>query len=179
MASAAFSGMVGCKTLMPEKKHAPIAAIPVVAKDQSRTSEDSLLMSMERTPCFGLCPTYKIEIYKKGFVLYRGYTYVENKGIYSTHLSAEDVKKLTDYANEIKYFELKDTYINAYMTDFPSTITTVKMDGQSKTINDGHEDTPSELVFLEKMIDDLVAKNPFNPIKVDKKPDPDPESLQK
>jgi hypothetical protein len=128
-------------------------------------AKDSLFVTLERTPCFGHCPSYKIEIYFKGYVVYHGYNYVDRIGDYYTVVPVDKLKELFNYAKEIRYFNLKDSYINPSISDFPTTITSMQVKGERKTILDGHNETPSELIFFEKMIDDMFKDTQWKPLK--------------
>lgn len=130
-----------------------------------KKNTDSLFVSLERTPCFGHCPTYKIEIYYKGYVAYHGYNYVDHVGDFYTKVSKDQLRQLFDNAKEIKFFNFKDSYINTAISDFPTTIVTMQVRGQRKTIIDGHNETPSELIFFEKMIDDMFKDTQWKIIK--------------
>jgi hypothetical protein len=152
-----------------KKNSAPVktdstATAPTQAATPKERSKDSLFVTLERTPCFGHCPSYKIEIYYKGFVAYHGYNYVDHVGDFFTVVSRGKLKELFDYAKEIKYFNMKDSYINPAITDFPTTITSMQVRGQKKVIVDGHHETPSELVFFEKMIDDMFKDTQWKPL---------------
>jgi hypothetical protein len=137
------------------------AAVPIVAK---RRSDDSLFVSLERTPCMGTCPSYKIEIYYKGFVVYHGYTFSERTGDFYTVLPKEQLVKIFNYAKAIKYFSFNDSYVNPNIVDAPSTIVSMQVAKKIKTVTDGHDHTPSELIFFEKLIDESFTKTTWMPL---------------
>ncbi len=126
----------------------------------SPMKNDSLLLSMERTPCYGTCPTYKFHIYKNGYTEYEGIRFVNKEGMFYTILSKEQLKKITDRAKEIKFYYFKDEYIDRNMTDFPTTIIKYNLEGNMKTVLDGHNETPRDLkefeLFLDQIIDNSV-----------------------
>ena len=51
--------------------------------------QDSLFVTLERTPCFGKCPVYTVSIYNKGFVRFIGKKDVEPLGSNTTVLRKE------------------------------------------------------------------------------------------
>ena len=126
----------------------------------SPTRNDSLLLSMERTPCYGTCPTYKFQIYKNGYAEYEGIRFVNKEGMFYTILGKEQLKKITDKAKEIKFYYFKDEYIDRNITDFPTTIIKYNLEGNMKTVLDGHNETPRDLkdfeLFLDQIMDNAV-----------------------
>ena len=114
---------------------------------------DSLFASIERTPCYGRCPTYKISIYKSGYVIYEGIRFVDRLGTYSTHISEKQIKAIISKAGEIGYFDLNEIY-DSPVTDLPSTITYLSVKGQKKTIKNRVRG-PETLKEYEKYFDAL------------------------
>ena len=121
------------------------------AGTQTDPGEDSLFASIERTPCYGRCPTYSINIYKSGYVIYEGIRFVDRLGTYSTRISDRKIQAIINKANEIGYFELDDVY-DSPVTDLPSTITYLSVNGQKKRIKDRVRG-PEKLREYEKYFD--------------------------
>ncbi|RKX65008.1 MAG: hypothetical protein DRP41_03740 [Thermodesulfobacteriota bacterium] len=44
-------------------------------------------ITLERTPCFGCCPVYKIKVYSSGLVEWEGIDFVDKGGKDSRHIS--------------------------------------------------------------------------------------------
>lgn len=133
------------------------APLPTPTPDYS-----SLIITLERTPCFGTCPAYKLTVYGDGRVVYEGSMFVAVDGQQTATISPNDVRELVAAMENAKFFSLKDDY-SAPATDLPSTITTVTLGGQSKTINHygvcGYSDidtAPKELCDLESKIDEIT-----------------------
>lgn len=93
------------------------------------------IFTLERTPCFGFCPTYKITVYGDGRVEYDGQQNVDVVGKQTTTLTPEQLNDLIAAFEKTDYFKLSDNY-TALVTDIPSTITSVTLNGQTKTIVD-------------------------------------------
>lgn len=124
-------------------------------KETNPGSSDSLFFSLERTPCYGKCPVYKIIIYQSGYATFEAIMNVQNKaGLYQTEFSTEEMKLISDKAEEIKYFSLEDEY-DSPVTDLPSVITQLNVNGKKKTIKDRHHGPP-ELRQFEKFSDELI-----------------------
>jgi len=117
------------------------------------TSEIELIISLQRTACFGTCPIYKIEIYTDGSGTYTGTRFVENIGVSEFQLSKSDVNNILEYANKIGFSKLNDEYSEA-ITDLPTTFIQIK----DKRIRD-YTGAPKKLKNLEKLIDQLYQKS--------------------
>ena len=50
-----------------------------ITKNDSIPAKEHLFLSMERTPCFGKCPSYKIMIFNTGNVVYEGFFLIGGK----------------------------------------------------------------------------------------------------
>ncbi|MBW6483144.1 MAG: hypothetical protein K0B10_08780 [Vicingaceae bacterium] len=135
-----------CKQTKPIKENTSNTA--------TETLKETIFISMERTPCLGRCPGYTITIYETGMVIYEGRDFVEREGKYSAMLSNDAMEELKNYINSINFFNLKDKY-DKEITDIPSCIIAVSLDGKYKKIVDRYE-APDELRRLEKLIDYYV-----------------------
>lgn len=116
--------------------------------------KEALFLSMERTPCFGKCPSYKLTIFNTGNVVYEGFTFAKKEGKHTKKLSKSQLTEIQDKVESIKLFEMKDKY-DSQITDIPSTILYVVYKGKKKKILD-RVGGPDELKSLEKLIDFLV-----------------------
>ena len=114
-----------------------ILTLAIAACSSAPTQPDysNIVITLERTVCFGFCPAYKITVYGDGRVEYDGQQFVDITGKQTTTLTADQVKELIVAFEQTDYFNLKDEYI-ALVTDIPSTITSVTWNGQTKTIVD-------------------------------------------
>lgn len=133
---------------------------PVVAGDSKSPTDsnpDSLFASIERTPCFGRCPTYVISIYKSGYVVYKGKQWVPNTGIFYTFISKKQLAEISDMADKIGFAELKEAYHDPNIVDVPSTFTTFRINGKLKRIDNTFGDPPQGLIDFEKFLDDLFT----------------------
>ena len=124
---------------------------------------DSLFAFMERTPCYGRCPIYKLWIYKSGYTLYEGINFVEREGVWTTRISEEDMQQIANKANEIGYYKMDDEY-DSPITDIPATITSLNTEGRKKTVRDRHN-APPALREFENFIDGVVEKKQWKMLK--------------
>ena len=69
-----------------------------------------MVITLERTPCHGFCPVYKLTIRGDGTVVYEGKDYVNTKGKEETTISQDKIDKLVQEFKRIDYFSLNDEY---------------------------------------------------------------------
>lgn len=67
-------------------------------------------MAMERTPCFGNCPAYRLEIYRDGLVKFKSWSDTEYEGEYEKKFDAAKVAELFTQFEEHRV----DTCAEAY-----------------------------------------------------------------
>lgn len=126
---------VGCNS----KKEVAAADVPqapdtVVVVMERPQPKDSLAVYFEKTPCFGRCPVFKINVYKSGFATYEGLNFAEKMGLYAYRFSQEDLDKVYEMAKDIEYFELDSEYNDPRVTDLPATISEIQLNDQSHRV---------------------------------------------
>ncbi len=125
--------------------------------------DSNLVISLQRTACFGQCPVYKVEIFKDGTVKYKGTAYIKKRGQHEAVATAAFIKNIQQKAAAISYMALSDKYPKGdnMITDIPSTISYVRIDNEGKIVINNY-DAPKELIefekWLEKEIDTLEWK---------------------
>ena len=100
----------------------------------NKTLVDSVVARIQRTACFGRCPIYVMTVFEGGSVMFEGKKWVEKEGVFRASVSKESIEKLYAKANEVGFFKMNNIYDNQYVTDLPSTITTLKIKGEFKTV---------------------------------------------
>jgi hypothetical protein len=121
------------------------------------------VVTLERTTCFGTCPSYKLTILGDGTVNFEGREFVRIKGKAQSKIDPASVESLVKEFNDIDYFALEDEYITiknadgseTSVTDLPTTITTFTFAGKQKKVID-YIGAPKRLVELEDDIDKVV-----------------------
>lgn len=140
---------------------AGVAPAPSAAAARS----DSTVVALERTPCFGSCPVYRVTISRTGVVRFTGTRFTAHQGEASAEIPAARVDSLIEQLRAGGYFELADRYTRdaeacgRYSTDSPTVITSVVADGVRKEIRHdyGCADAPRELARLERRIDEVAG----------------------
>ena len=117
-------------------------------------------ITLERPPCFGACPEYKIEIENTGKVTWTGIKNVSKLGKHEWTISPEAVNELNDLINKFGYAEYVYNPSGPSKTDFPSVITSVEFtNGYTKKIVHYLGDTLSSnaLTEFENKIEEIAT----------------------
>ena len=152
--------LFSCKQIQKSSKTKQDKSTSAANKKKSEKDNKSIFAILERTPCFGTCPVYKLVIYPNGHATYEGIQHVTHIGKYTTTFTQEELKAIMDKAESINYFKLKNNYDSA-VTDFPTTITSLTLKGKTKTISN-RANGPAELkafeIYLEKLFKEKSLK---------------------
>ena len=147
------------KKVKVKKVHKKIATTP--AKTMVPT-EAGPVLTFERTPCFGTCPGYVMQVYADGRVAYEGRRAVPLMGKQDLKMSASAVADMLRQAKEA-HFETFEKRYSRNTSDLPSTIVTIRQpDGQFKTVvvEEGAPDNVKELfTYLGNQFDQLAQLN--------------------
>ena len=119
---------------------------------KTNTSEIELIISLQRTACFGTCPIYKIEIFSDGSGIYTGTRFVENIGVTKFSLSETQLNLILTKAEAIGFTNMKEEYSEP-ISDLSTTFIQIK----DKKIRD-YTGAPKTLKNLENLIDQLYQK---------------------
>ena len=145
-------------TILLSCKQSETTSNTVISTDakslESTANKATLFLSMERTPCLGKCPNYKITIMNNGKVTYEGFDFTEKIGFYKKQLSAKQLSKIKKQIESIGLFEMENKY-NGKVTDIPAVSLFVIYKGNKKKIFDRYGG-PKDLRDFEKLIDTIV-----------------------
>ncbi|HEX2691137.1 MAG TPA: DUF6438 domain-containing protein [Kofleriaceae bacterium] len=117
------------------------------------------LATLERTPCFGFCPVYKVTIFRDGIVDYEGIRFVKTQGHATGHLDAGQLVQLRALFQQNGYLQLASSYQRPDVTDLPSVYTSYSpAPDQTKSIRHylGDRSAPEALTRVEEGIDRIV-----------------------
>lgn len=157
-----ITSFVSCKSKKVQSKVVESESSEVIEKESSPYYEqseknlpDSLVVRLQRTACFGRCPIYTLSFYEDGTALFNGEKWVDKEGLFKSKVSKSQMKQILNKAAEIGFYEMKNQYDNEYVTDLPSTITTLKGDSAFKVVANRYEG-PEKLRELENLIDEIA-----------------------
>lgn len=114
--------------------------------------EESVVARIERTSCFGRCPIYVLSVYEDGRVFYQGKKFVEREGDYLSKIEQKKIDQIFQRAESIGFFKMKSVYDSEHVTDLPSTIISLRIDGELKTIINRYQG-PEKLTEFGKYFD--------------------------
>jgi hypothetical protein len=104
------------------------------ASKKATPTEAGPVLTFERTPCFGTCPVYTMQVYADGRVAYEGRHHVPLLGKKEFRLPAAAVADMLHQAKEA-YFESFQEQYKSGVTDMPSTIVAIRQpDGTFKKV---------------------------------------------
>lgn len=133
-----------CKTTKPDAKHPG--------------KNGTLVLSMERTPCYGRCPIYTIELYENGLLLYNTKQFNDTAACRYRVLNKQQIEDVETMFNSSGFFKMANKYPEDKQTptDLPSCILFYNSGMQKKTITDMRWGAPETLTALEQSVDSLV-----------------------
>ena len=114
----------------------------------------NLVASLQRSPCFGYCPTFKIELFSDGKAHYHGIAHVARLGNYTAKVDAAFIKRIEDKALSIKYLSLLDHYPTGdiAVSDVPTITSYVRIGKDGKRITNNY-DPPKALTEFEQWLE--------------------------
>jgi len=130
---------------------------------QSAAPPPDLVITLERTACYGECPVYKVSIDGNGSVTYDGSQFVRVQGRKTARISPSEVGALFETAERTGFFDLHDQYriihnadgTETTVTDQPTTFVSITGNGRSKRVED-YVGAPESLKRLEEQIDEAA-----------------------
>ncbi len=136
-------------------------------------------IKIERTPCYGKCPTYSVELKPDGKLIYNGKANVKMLGIFDGQISKEQAAKIFKEYEKNNFLKLQNKYV-VLATDLPSLVVEVVQNRVGKKILRA-DAGPAFLRQLAEDIDHLVetvkwkgregseiVEDPMNPDKIEK-----------
>ncbi|OGX82284.1 DUF6438 domain-containing protein [Hymenobacter glacialis] len=119
------------KAKEPSKK---IRAAEARAKELEARKVSGPVLTFERTACFGKCPTYVMQVYADGRVVYEGRRYVPLMGLQELKLPAATVAEMLRKAREANFEQFQERYAQN-TSDLPSTVVGIRQaNGQLKIV---------------------------------------------
>jgi len=120
---------------------------------------DSLVLSLERTPCFGQCPVYRVKVYESGYATYEGINFVDRMGHFYTRLTDAEVQAIRSAAEAGGFFGFEEQYDLQGLQDLPDNILQISDGNQVHRVNARFEIPRRVQTFFEAMIKRLDGYN--------------------
>lgn len=115
----------------------------------------SVVISLQRTQCYGNCPAFKFDLYSDYTVSYQGVAHVERIGNWSSTITNGQFQYITGQFDKTNFFEFADQYYKD-ISDGPTTYVSYSKGGNTKKVMDYHG-APEKLKKLEEKVEALIA----------------------
>lgn len=135
----------------PERLPSVHVAAPVLRPDSM------VEIVLERSGCFGSCPSYKVTVSTNGIV-FEGGGYVTARGKHTDTPNPDEVRDLAKRFVAADFYSLDPKYI-ANVTDNPGYDLSIEIDGQKKEVDDyvgSWVGMPAVVTELEEAVDKLA-----------------------
>jgi hypothetical protein len=118
-----------------------------------------IILSIERTPCFGACPVYTATLYENGLLMYNGKRFTHSIGCHYAIISPSEIKKLRGWLEDDGIFLFKDKYPEEDVapTDLSSCLLFYRKGKIEKAIVDRGWETPENLQNVENKIESWLS----------------------
>ena len=124
---------------------------PVATQLQNGITE----ITLERTRCYGTCPTYKVILGANETATYISKAFAKREGQYQGTIYRYTFDQLAGLLDLLDFYELEDSY-SRLMTDHATVITSIVRDGERKTVSNYANYGPIALWRIEMAIDAVV-----------------------
>jgi ankyrin repeat protein len=132
----------------PERLPKNHVAAPILRRDSK------VAITLERSGCFGSCPSYTVTISTEGIV-FKGGGFVAASGKHTDIVDADEVRKLAKRFVAADFYSMDSSY-TASVTDNPFYTLSISIDGHAKKVEDyvgSWEGMPAVITELEEEVD--------------------------
>ena len=159
-------GAVNVSTPDPQKS-SPVTNLQATPASTPESIPKDLSITLERGPCMGRCPQYKVTISADGTVEFEGKSDTKVTGKASGKITDSDLKQLVAEFEKMNYFDLKERYTDdacpQVATDMSGATVSYQLNGKQKTVFHYHgcmtkdfQSYPPGLNLLENKIDEIA-----------------------
>lgn len=131
--------------------------------------DSSLVASLDRGPCRGTCPVYRVELYGDGRVQFDGKQHVGTIGTRTGNTSVSAVQDFmrsvvaSEFATADSAYVMGSAGCGAYATDLPVSVLSIKVGTRMKTVqhDPGCRNAPKFLRTLAAQLDTAARTAPW------------------
>ena len=114
-------------------------------------------ITFERTRCFGTCPAYKLTLRSDGSAEYEGIAFVDREGRSTAKDMGHFFERMAQLARAIDFMKFEQKYSKP-VTDLPSAVTSIVVDGKRKQVINYGNSGPIELWGFEMAADGVIGQ---------------------
>jgi ankyrin repeat protein len=114
-------------------------------------------ITLQRTGCFGSCPSYSVTVSTDGLI-FEGGGFVVASGKHTATVDPDEVRTLAKRFVVADFYSMDSSYV-ASVTDNPTYILSIEIDDESKRVEDyvgAWEGMPAVITDLENQVDALA-----------------------
>jgi hypothetical protein len=123
--------------------------------------DGDIILTYERTPCFGRCPHFEFTVWGSGKCRYVGKNFVDRLGSFSGKIDVRELETIFSKAREIGYENFESVYDNRMVTDLPSVSTGIWLSDSLQTVRNRYKG-PQEIQTIYPLFDQLVESIEWN-----------------
>jgi hypothetical protein len=121
------------------------------------SAENVQAIELERQPCFGACPVYKVVLRPDGTLTYTGIRFVDRTGTLTASFSGQDFNRLVALLKKLNFNSFKARYAVG-ATDMPTQIVTVRTKSGVKRVEEYGPSAPLGVWTIQTAIDGIVSR---------------------
>lgn len=128
-----------------------------IKKLPSVTPKIYVVAALEKTDCYGNCPSFKFQLLSNGEATYEGRKFVNRFGKFVADVDEATILFIKERADELDIIKLNDTYPTNrhFLNDLPLTISTMGNGRNNISIKNNY-DAPKALLEYEIFLEDLI-----------------------
>ncbi len=112
----------------------------ISASAQTTRISADLLITLQRTMCFGACPDYTLTIKASGSVTFKGGRFTKTKDTVRSRITRSSLRELVREFRRSRFTSFANDYsrggaCEGYATDNPSEIISIRMNRKTKRVN--------------------------------------------
>lgn len=138
----------------PEVQAEKCPATKIVSPPSETRPDD--FVELSRSICFGTCPDYRVRVLRNGTVEWKGKSSVVETGDRGSKIGSAVAEELIEQFRTERFFSLCGAYSRG-ITDNPTYVLTVKINGVEKVVSDYANGAPDLVRDLQNAVDRVAG----------------------
>jgi len=121
--------------------------------------KDYVVASLEKTECYGKCPSFEFKIYSNGIATFHGKKFVSRYGEFKAKIDEASILRIKEKGKELGILNLSDTYPENrfFLNDLPMSYL-IYNNGLTKIVIRNNHDAPRALLEFEKYLEVILNR---------------------